>query len=84
MTAARCPSDEVLRQLVEDQLDVASAGMIDRHLRECPECVSRLDRLTADPGLPWEALRTPAATHSTAATCQADRHYWKQIGRAHV
>lgn len=80
MTTVPCPSDEVLYQLVEDQLDSTSAELIDRHLCECPQCLSRLERLTDDPELSWESLKKASAIVAKESTV-ADREYWTRLAR---
>jgi tetratricopeptide (TPR) repeat protein len=51
-----CPTDEVLTQLLDGSLPAEDSHLLGLHLRDCPTCPSRLDRLCHDSGLrSWAA-----------------------------
>jgi WD40 repeat protein len=44
-----CPAAEMLRHFLDDALPAAGQGRVLDHVAQCPDCQSRLDRLTAEP-----------------------------------
>jgi tetratricopeptide (TPR) repeat protein/tRNA A-37 threonylcarbamoyl transferase component Bud32 len=69
---ARCPSDEDLARLLEEQLDTPSLDGIVAHMEACPACRQRLEELTC--GRPLQVGGRPVAEVAAApASATADR-----------
>src|SRR4051812_43915547 len=43
---ARCPNDDELARLLEDQLETTDQDGIVAHVEGCPDCLERLEELT--------------------------------------
>ncbi|HEX8199019.1 MAG TPA: protein kinase, partial [Isosphaeraceae bacterium] len=73
----RCPNDEALARLLEDQLDPTAHAAIVAHVESCPACRDRLEELTRGRSLqvggrPVAELAVPSA--STVDAWAADPH----------
>lgn len=54
-----CPSPTQLEQLLADRLDLADADRLRRHITDCVECQTSLDRMTSGPALAATAAAAP-------------------------
>jgi serine/threonine protein kinase len=73
MTPAACPTSGKFSALLEDQLSAEESRQIDEHLRVCPACLARLEKLICDrehvelPGLTRSELETPSFLHNASS-----------------
>src|SRR3954470_7623740 len=84
---SRCPSDERLVQLLEEQLDRRDLAELERHLERCGPCQETLEELTRDriglglwrpwvdsppPGVPAGPGESPARPETPGGLAPAD------------
>jgi serine/threonine protein kinase len=69
MTPAACPTSGKFNDLLEDQLSTEESRQIDEHLRVCPACLAKLEKLICQreeldlPGLARSDVETPSFLH---------------------
>jgi hypothetical protein len=69
---SRCPADEELARLLEEQLDTSAQDGIVAHVDGCPDCRRRLEELTC--GLSVQVGGRPIAAIAAApASATVDR-----------